>query len=175
MASRVQQQSLQAMRPLFYYKSTYMILVINIITWKLKFLIMMKHSWLRVDSQTLQLLLCWFNDLVSNLWSYSALICSITSFGVPHGFTWFPIPAKGCLNLLIPPPSIDFWQYLHIIFHQYYHNELMQYPWLLEAWWLLLSSISMLLHYSVSRGTISHFPLLEAPFRSPISFLMSSS
>ena len=52
---------------------------------------------------------------VSNFWRYSALICPIISFGAPHGFTWPPILAKCCLNLLIPPPWMDFWQYLQII------------------------------------------------------------
>ena len=83
---------------------------------------------------------------VSNFWRYSALICPIISFGAPHGFTWPPIPAKCCLNLLIPPPSIDFWQYLQIILpsiiSQWAHAVSLAFGGMMTTWKCKLASLA---------------------------------
>jgi len=108
---------------LYIYDNSNTIIVINIITWSWNFswvsVIMIKVQTQLVESPLPNFAVTNFSigsmTRVSNFWRYSALICPIISFGAPHGFTWPPIPAKCCLNLLIPPPWMDFWQYLQII------------------------------------------------------------
>ena len=160
MASRVQKRSLQTMGPLAYYKSTYMILVINIITWNFerwKF-----SSWSNLVGWVSTPKLC--NHKLLYLFSALSLkLLKVFYPNMPYYFiwcsTWLYMASYPSQVLLEPVNTPSFNIFLAIFADYFYINHITMSPCSILGFWRYGGCyLAQTFYYSTTPTKTQHSP-----------------